>query len=117
MSIQDFQRYLFPLLIAGFFTWRFLKFKKAKALLPEYLKQGAIIVDVRSSAEFNQGARPGSVNIPFNELNNRCKELDKKKTIILCCASGTRSGVAVGILKINGFKNIVNIGSWRNTLS
>jgi rhodanese-related sulfurtransferase len=42
--------------------------------------------------------------------------LDKSKTIILCCASGTRSGMAFGILKKNGFKNILNAGAWNNTL-
>ncbi len=117
MDLHEFQGYLLPILIVGFFAWRFLKFKKAKAMLPEYLKQGAVIVDVRSSVEFNQGARPGSINIPLNELNARVKELDKEKTIILCCASGTRSGIGVGILKKNGFKRVVNIGSWTNTLS
>ncbi len=85
--------------------------------LPELIKNGAIIVDVRSPIEFEQGSRPGSLNIPLDQIASRLKELDKNKTIILCCASGARSGMALGILKANGFANVINAGSWANTLN
>lgn len=116
MNFQNYENYLFPLALVGFFVWRFLKFKKVKAAIPQLLDQGAIIVDVRSPAEFQQGSRPGSLNIPLDEINSRSKELDKSKTIILCCASGTRSGMAVGILKKNGFAHVINAGPWTNTI-
>lgn len=117
MTIADFQDYLIPGLIVGFFAWRFFKFKKTKGLIPEYLKQGAIVIDVRSAAEFKQGNRPGSLNIPLNELNSRAKELDRDKLIILCCASGSRSGLGLGILKKQGFRQVINAGPWTNTLT
>ena len=117
MNYQDYESYIFAIAIVFFFAWRFLKFRKVKTLLPGLIESGALVVDVRSSGEFRQGARPGSINIPLNELNSRAQELDKQKTILLCCASGSRSGLAVGILKKNGFNNVINAGPWTNTLS
>ena len=114
--MQDFQGYLLPAIFVVFFAWRFFKFRIVKKMIPRFLENGGIVVDVRSPGEFSQGSRPGSINIPFNEMNARSKELDSSKPIILCCASGTRSGMAARILKRNGFKNVVNAGPWTNTL-
>lgn len=117
MNTQDLQTYLIPAAIILFFGWRYFKFQKTKSMIPQYLKQGAVIVDVRSPAEFTQGASPLSINIPLADIQNRAKELDKNKPIILCCASGARSGAAVGILKAQGFQTVINAGPWTNTLT
>ncbi len=114
--MNNFQLYLIPALLIGFIVYRFLKFKKVKAMLPQLIAEGAIVVDVRTPQEFAGGARPGSLNLPLSDLVGRVKELDQNKMIILCCASGTRSGIALGILKKMGFKNLVNAGPWMNTL-
>jgi rhodanese-related sulfurtransferase len=103
--------------IVLFFAYKFFKFKAIKKKIPELIKGGAVVVDVRSKGEFSGGARPGSLNIPLDTLGSRAKELDKNKTILLCCASGTRSGMAVGILKAQGFKSVINAGPWTNTLT
>jgi phage shock protein E len=116
MTAAEVQNYLIPAAIVLFFVWRFLKFKKTKALLPELLKQGGIIVDVRSADEFSQGRSPLSINIPLNEISRRAQELDKTRPIILCCASGARSGAALGIFKSLGFTTVVNAGPWTNTV-
>jgi phage shock protein E len=116
MNSTVIQSYIFPTLILLFFIYRFSRFKIIKKKLPELLNAGAIIVDVRSKDEFAFGHNPQSIYIPLNLLNQECSNLDKSKTIILCCASGTRSGMAFGILKKNGFKNILNAGAWNNTL-
>ena len=116
MNWQDVQIYMVPAAIAGFILWRILKFKKVKSRLPQLLESGAIVVDVRSPSEFQQGSRPGSLNIQLSDFQSRLGELDKSKTIILCCASGTRSGMAAGILKKNGFGSVMNAGPWTNTL-
>lgn len=117
MNILDFQGYIITIMIIGFFAWRFFKFRKVKLALPKLIESGAIVVDVRSSEEFKQGSRPGSLNIPLNDINARLHELDRNKTIILCCASGSRSGFALAILKQNGFSNVINAGPWPNTLT
>lgn len=113
---MDITNFILPTVIIGFLSYRFYRFSQMKKKLPLLLKEGAIIVDVRSPSEFSSGANPVSLNIPLEKLNSESKKLDKTKTIILCCASGTRSGMAIGILKKNGFKNVMNGGPWTNTI-
>lgn len=115
-SFSSLQPYLLPAAVAAFLLFRHLRYRKVKSELPRLIKEGAILVDVRTPGEFAAGARPGSLNIPLDSLANRTGELDKEKTIILSCASGARSGVAAGILKRQGFRNVINAGSWKNTL-
>jgi rhodanese-related sulfurtransferase len=102
--------------VIAFFAWRFWRFQAVKRRLPELLGRGAVVVDVRSPAEFAGGNRPGSLNIPLDELPARAHELDRTKIIVLCCASGTRSGIARGILMAKGFREVLNAGPWTNTL-
>ena len=83
-------------------------------LVPNLLKQGGQIIDVRTVEEFNSAHKDGSINIPLNVLNNRMKELDKTKPIIVCCASGSRSAMAKRTLMAKGFKNVHNAGTWKS---
>ena len=74
-------------------------------------KRGTI-VDVRTQSEFMGGHAPDSVNIPLQEIPNRVEELKKmKQPLVLCCASGNRSGQAEGYLSQLGVE-CVNAGSW-----
>ncbi len=70
-----------------------------------------VIVDVRSPEEFMGGHVAGSINIPLNEITQHLEELKKMKSIVLCCASGGRSGQATMFLKQNGIE-CSNGGSW-----
>ena len=78
----------------------------------ELVKQGAVILDVRSKGEYQGGHIKGSVNIPVDVLRNNLNKLSKDKTIITCCASGMRSATAKSILKSNGFNDVFNGGGW-----
>lgn len=79
----------------------------------ELVKQGAIILDVRSKGEYAGGYIKGSVNISLDVLNNNLDKLkDKNKTIITCCASGMRSASAKSILKSKGYAHVYNGGGW-----
>lgn len=70
------------------------------------------IVDVRTPAEFRGGSVSGAVNIPLNEIPLRLEELKEMKSpLILCCASGNRSGQATHFLTRKGV-DCVNGGSW-----
>lgn len=85
----------------------------AKVEFSDLVKQGAIILDVRSKGEYAGGHIKGSINIPVDQLSNNLNKLkDKKKPIITCCASGMRSASAKGILSSNGYTNVHNGGSW-----
>jgi rhodanese-related sulfurtransferase len=80
--------------------------------LSEIVAKGAIIVDVRTKAEYQSGHIKGSVNIPLQVLTQQLSKLKKDKPIITCCASGMRSASAKGILKSNGYAEVYNGGSW-----
>ena len=72
-----------------------------------------LVVDVRTRGEYERGNIEGSINIPLNELDASVGELKNTgKDIILCCASGMRSGQACQILAQYGLKNVYNGGSW-----
>lgn len=76
------------------------------------ISQGAVIVDVRTPAEYAGGHIKHSLNIPLNALGAHMNKLDKTKPIITCCASGMRSASAKSFLKSNGFNDVHNGGSW-----
>lgn len=116
MDLETVKPYLLPAGVAAFLLYRALKFRLVKGRLPGLAAEGAVFVDVRSPAEFAAGNRPGSLNIPLGEIARRARELDKNKPVILCCASGARSGAAAGILKGLGFRSVTNAGPWQNTL-
>ncbi|MBX2904008.1 MAG: rhodanese-like domain-containing protein [Chitinophagales bacterium] len=72
----------------------------------------ATIVDVRTPAEFMGGNVAGSINIPLQEIPHRLAEIKAlQQPLILCCASGNRSGQAAAFLKTNGIE-CTNGGSW-----
>ena len=84
-----------------------------KADFAELVKQGAIILDVRTKGEYAGGHIRGSVNIPLDKLADNVNKLKSKNNpIITCCASGSRSATAKGVLTNRGFTNVHNGGSW-----
>ncbi len=73
----------------------------------------ASIVDVRTPGEFAGGHVAGSVNIPLNLVPNNVEEFkNMSKPIVLCCASGNRSGQATMFLKQHGIDEVYNGGGW-----
>ena len=88
-----------------------------KSKIKEALQHGAVVIDVRTPNEFDQGHVPKSLNIPVDRISisvQRIKDMDKP--VIFCCASGTRSGMAVSMMKQHGFKEVYNGGSWMSVL-
>jgi rhodanese-related sulfurtransferase len=78
----------------------------------QLVKDGAIIIDVRTKGEYQQGHIKGSQNIPLDVLSSNLSKLNKEKTIITCCASGMRSAQAKSMLLSKGFSNVHNGGGW-----
>lgn len=77
------------------------------------VKEGAIILDVRSKSEYSNGHIKGSLNISLDQLAHNLHRLsDKQKPVITCCASGMRSGSAASMLKNKGYSNVFNGGGW-----
>ena len=111
-----FQQYWPLMLVALWFGYKWWNARKVVALLPGLKQQGATLVDVRSAAEFAGASAPGSINIPLPELGSRLSEIPRSAPVVVCCASGTRSGMARMVLKKNGYGQVFNIGKWRNLL-
>ncbi len=79
----------------------------------ELVKEGAIILDVRTPGEFSTGHIKGSINISVDKLTHNLNKLKaKNKPIITCCASGMRSASAKSMLQSNGYTNVHNGGPW-----
>lgn len=77
------------------------------------IDQGAMIIDVRTAAEFDQGKVPGSINIPLDRIPVNTKRiLSMNKPVIFCCNSGSRSAQAVHLMKQAGLKEAYNGGNW-----
>jgi phage shock protein E len=78
----------------------------------EMIKNGAIVVDVRTVQEFNSGHVKGSKNIPLHTLNSK-KKAFKGKEVILVCRSGGRASQAKQMLTNSGI-TAYNAGAWQN---
>jgi len=86
--------------------------KKKNMMIEEFVKKGAVIIDVRSPGEYQSGHVKGSKNIPLGDIPNAIAKIKKfNKPVITCCASGMRSGSAASVLGKHDIE-VVNGGSW-----
>ncbi|MGI2261491.1 rhodanese-like domain-containing protein [Shewanella sp. GXUN23E] len=76
----------------------------------ERAANGAMVVDVRTPAEFAQGHLPGAINIPLPEVTQQfaARQIPKDADIVLYCRSGNRSGQAQRALINLGYSNTFN---------
>ena len=84
------------------------------------LNQGALVLDVRSQAEFDSGHILDAKHVPQDQLASSAEALKKykDKVVIACCESGMRSGAAARVLQAQGYTKVVNLKgglqSWRS---
>ncbi|MFD0761831.1 rhodanese-like domain-containing protein [Lutibacter aestuarii] len=84
------------------------------ASIEEYLKDGAVVIDVRTIDEFKSGHVTGSKNMVLNSIPAKVEEIKAlNKKVIAVCRSGARSGQATSFLKQQGV-DIINGGPWQN---
>ncbi|MCF8210763.1 MAG: rhodanese-like domain-containing protein [Rhodoferax sp.] len=115
MNFQSILEQYWPLMaLALWFGYKWWSARRVLAILPELKKSGALLIDVRSPAEFASGNAPETINIPLSDLGSRLSEIPKTAPVVLCCASGTRSGMAKRLLKKNGYQDVYNVGAWTN---
>lgn len=78
------------------------------------LKNGALLIDVRTAAEYSSGHLPNAISLPLNEIEEALPRRveDKSQSLLLHCQSGMRSGVACRKLKALGYANAFNLGSY-----
>ena len=83
--------------------------EKMKSKLPaeevlKLIRDGALVVDVRSRIEAAIGTVPGAINVPLFSLKRRMNELPRDRNIVLFCGTGARAGKAKEVLDAEGFK-------------
>lgn len=106
--------YIWLAVIIAFILWKKWSAKKMEPLIKEYLNNGATVIDVRTPEEYQGGHCQGSINVPLNVIEARYLEFDKNKPIVVCCASGGRSGMALTFFKSKGYEKVINAGAWTN---
>lgn len=77
----------------------------------QWVKDGAILVDVREKEEIAQLAYdvPNIIHIPLSEFDERYTEIPMDRNVVLVCKSGGRSLRAAGFLVNHGYENVVNM--------
>jgi rhodanese-related sulfurtransferase len=79
-----------------------------------YVKQGACVVDVRSTREFNSGHLLQALNAPLEELEGLVPQRikDKNRVILVHCRTGLRSKQAKVRLERIGYQHVFILGSY-----
>jgi len=72
-------------------------------------KKGMLLLDVRSTGEYEQGHIPGAVHVPMAEIGDKVKKLKKDKEVVVYCRSGNQSIWAIKRLMGMGYKNLYNL--------
>ncbi len=78
--------------------------------LPNLQRNGAILIDVRSNEEYNQGHLNGSIHIPHDRILEGVKKYSKDTILILYCSTGSRSKIASNLLVSMGYSNVYDMG-------
>ena len=90
----------------SFFGWG--KFKNA-------MRNGAVIIDIRTPHEFDRGRVPDSINIPLDRISINTERLKTiKRPIIICSNSFYESSIVVKKLKKAGIRKVLNGGTWNS---
>ena len=84
--------------------------------MKELVKDGAILIDVRETNEYDEGHLDNSINISYTVIGDKIKYIttDKESKIVVYCKSGARSNKAYNTLKSLGYNNIYDLGSINN---
>lgn len=79
--------------------------------LETYIKEGAIIIDVRSPQEYREGHVDGAICIPDYQIKRDIQKYvkDKKEIIVVYCSTGHRSQKCQQILENMGYTNVYNV--------
>lgn len=75
----------------------------------ELVKEGALIVDVRTPQEFSERHLDGAINVPVDELPGRLEELSGSEKVLVYCRSGARSARAAVVIAESG-KQVFDLG-------
>ncbi|HET9657242.1 MAG TPA: FAD-dependent oxidoreductase [Kineosporiaceae bacterium] len=77
---------------------------------------GPVLLDVRTAREFATGHLPGALNIPHTQLRERIGEVPAGRPVLVYCASGFRSYLALRILHQTGWNDVRSLSGGITTL-
>ncbi|HVM50157.1 MAG TPA: rhodanese-like domain-containing protein [Candidatus Acidoferrum sp.] len=99
--------------VAAFLLLKYLG-QVSRADARAWLAKGALVIDVRSEAEFQERHLPGAINIPLNRLSAEVSRYatNKDQPLLLHCLSGARSGMGARTLRRLGYPHAFNLGSY-----
>ncbi|MBF0575075.1 FAD-dependent oxidoreductase [Dysgonomonas sp. GY617] len=80
-------------------------------------KNEILLIDVRTSGEFQFAHIDGAINIPVDDIRSRLSEIPKDKNIVVYCAVGLRGYLGSRILLQNGYSNVYNLSGGYKTYS
>ena len=94
----------------GFFD--FLKQPDINRGIQEFMNmEGAVLLDVRTPQEYQEGHIPGSKNVPLQTIDKISSVADNKNIpLFVYCYSGGRSRQATAMLQHMGYASVQNIG-------
>lgn len=75
------------------------------------VEAGAMVVDVRSQAEFAAESLDCTINLPLENLESNTEQFEGK-TALVFCNSGTRSHIAAEKLRRHGIENVYDLGAF-----
>ncbi len=112
---------LMTLVIVGFFTpvlalntpwYKNVSPQDSASLIQENKNNpDFVILDVRTPAEFSQGRIKGSIQLDYRSdtFSTELQKLDKKKTYLIYCRSGNRSGRTLELMRNLNFQRVYNM--------
>lgn len=101
------------LLVAVMYLFIKIKAGSRRKTIKAAIDAGALVLDVRSPVEFAGGHYRSALNVPVDKLRAKLRSLGARdRTIVLYCASGSRSASAAGILQAEGFTSVINAGAY-----
>ena len=79
--------------------------------LERVVKNGGILVDVRSVQEYEEGHLKDAISLPLYDIKKMCYDIlpNKSQDIIVYCSTGHRSEKAQKLLKKLGYQNVYNL--------
>jgi rhodanese-related sulfurtransferase len=76
---------------------------EVSSFAPQSIGSEGVVIDVRTSAEFQSGHFPGALSLPYTRLKDRLREVPTGKRLYVHCAKGARASVASSFLGSRGF--------------
>lgn len=109
--MNNYAMWIVMALLAGFMLYNRFAGKTSSADAHQLVASGALLLDVRSPAEFAGGHIDGARNIPVDQLAGRLAEVGPKdKAVVVYCRSGARSSSATQVLRSAGYTQVYDLG-------